>query len=300
MTDPVDLGVIIVTHNSAAYVGALLDDLARVDLGLTREVVIKDNGSSDATIDIVQQYPNVTIVDDRRNVGYAAGINLASRCLGPHHALLILNPDLRLVDGAVLAMWRRLWTYRVAAVTPRIVDEAGVLQHSLRFEPTILRSVVDSVVGAHLPTRPIWLTEGDYDPESYVYPHPVQWATGACLMIRRDAADEVGPWDERYFLYSEEVDLMRRIRESGWQIWFEPTAVVRHAGAGSGSSPDLTALLAVNKVRYAAAVRGPGAASAVWFAGLTNSILRAVEPGHRRAAALLLRPWSWRFGPRVR
>ena len=88
------------------------------------------------------------------------------------------------------------------------------------------------------------------DERSYQHRHVVDWATGAALLVDAELDRRVGGWDERFFLYSEEVDFMRRVRESGSQIWFEPGAVMRHRRGGSGASDMLEALMAVNRVRY--------------------------------------------------
>ena len=81
-----------------------------------------------------------------------------------------------------------------------------------------------------------------YDPAAYTHAHPVDWATGAAVLVTAAAADTVGPWDERFFLYSEETDYSRRLRDAGYEVWYEPSATVRHAGAGSGTAPALDAL----------------------------------------------------------
>ncbi|MBO0078352.1 hypothetical protein JJD28_14990, partial [Listeria monocytogenes] len=75
----------------------------------------------------------------------------------------------------------------------------------------------------------------------------------AALLIRRDLADRLGPWDERFFLYSEETEYFHRARKAGETGWFTPDAIVRHEQGGSGVRPEFTALMAVNRVRYARA-----------------------------------------------
>ena len=158
----------------------------------------------------------------------------------------------------------------------------------------------DALVGGRrFAGRPKWLTETELRVEEYQTPHAVDWATGAALLISADVERAIGDWDESYFLYSEETDYCRRVRDHGYRVWFEPTAVVQHSGAGSGTSPALSSLMAVNGVRYverhhrrlfAATYRGVAA---------LREALRARDPVHRRTLGTLLRRDSWRELPRA-
>jgi exopolysaccharide biosynthesis WecB/TagA/CpsF family protein len=291
--EPAEVTVLIVTHNSAAMLPDLLADLRRESGPLRLRAVVVDNASTDGTLDAIADQRDVITVA-APNLGYAGGINAGMQHARESRAVLVLNPDLRIEDGTLLALWRRLWQPGVGVAVPRILDDDGATSASLRFEPGLLRGIGDALLGRRLPGRPTWLTEMDYNEESYQHPHPVEWATGACLMIRRDVADQVGAWDERYFLYSEEIDYLQRVRTTGRSVWYEPTAQVRHSGGGSGTSPELAALLAVNRVRYAAAHHGQAYAAGTRVVAATAELLRARERNHRMAAGYLLwrRRWS--------
>lgn len=147
----------------------------------------------------------------------------------------------------------------------------------------------DALFGAHWLGRPGALTEIVHDPAQYRLPHPVDWATGAALMVRREVVSAVGAWDSaRFFLYSEETDYCRRIRERGGQIWFTPHATVRHRESGSGSAPELDALLELNKVRYYRKWH-PGLPSVAFaLVALLRNALRAHRPSSRAAMAALV------------
>ncbi|NED69562.1 glycosyltransferase family 2 protein, partial [Streptomyces sp. SID10244] len=107
-------------------------------------------------------------------------------------------------------------------------------------------------------------------------------------LVRAEVARDVGPWDERFFLYSEEVDYCRRIRELGWRIQFVPQAAVVHRGGGSGTSPELDTLMAVNKVRYIEKWHSPLYALAFRSVMVLGTLLRWSKPGrHHRLAALV-------------
>lgn len=290
--EPADITAVVVTHNSAGSIEPLVADLRRESGPFRLRVVVVDNRSTDTTLDQVARHPDV-ITDVGANDGYAAGINRGLRHLGDSRAVLVLNPDLRLDDGALLALWRRVWQPGVGVAVPAVTDDAGDVRRSLRFEPTVLRTLGDAVLGDRMPGRPTWLTETDHNDESYVHPHPVEWATGAALLLRAETAAEVGAWDERYFLYSEEVDYLRRVREAGWTTWFEPAARVRHDEGGSGGPAELGALMAVNRVRYVEGQRGRVRAAGVRAAATLGATLRSGSPEHRAALGFLVARRRW-------
>ncbi|WP_084540945.1 WecB/TagA/CpsF family glycosyltransferase [Nocardioides alkalitolerans] len=290
--EPADITAVVVTHNSAGSIAPLVADLRRESGPFRLRVVVVDNRSTDATLAEVARHPDV-IVDAGANDGYAAGINRGLRHLGDSRAVLVLNPDLRLDDGALLALWRRVWQPGVGVAVPAVTDDAGEVRRSLRFEPTALRTLGDALLGDRLAGRPTWLTETDHNDESYVHPHPVEWATGAALLLRAEAAAQVGAWDERYFLYSEEVDYLRRVREAGWTAWFEPAARVRHDEGGSGGPAELGALMAVNRVRYVEGRRGRARGAGVRAAAALGATLRAGSPEHRLALSYLVARRRW-------
>ncbi|MBU5424221.1 glycosyltransferase family 2 protein [Cellulomonas hominis] len=294
---PVEVAAVVVTHRSAGRVGALLDSLRAEAAGLALRVVVVDNGSDDGTLDLVRAaYPDVVPLA-RGNLGYAGGINAAASHLGPCRAVLVLNPDLVVRPGAVAALLARLDAARAGVVVPRIEDEAGRPAPSLRREPALAAALVDAVAGSRWRAgRPAWSTETVLEASAYATAHPVDWATGAALLVDEGLADALGPWDERYFLYSEETEYCRRVRACGARVWFEPAATVVHAQGGSGASPRLAALLAVNRVRYVRAHHGRAYAAAFHGAVLLGEALRARGPGgpgHRAALRALLAPRTW-------
>jgi exopolysaccharide biosynthesis WecB/TagA/CpsF family protein len=290
--------VTIVTYQSAATIGPLLADLAREAEHTDLRVVVKDNGSTDRTVDVVEGHAGVELVADRANLGYAGGINAALAHLRTRPDWddlrtwdhLVLNPDVRLREGALVAMLDRLHRPGVGAVVPRLLDPAGRTSPSLRRDPSVNRTVTTALVGSRRAGR---LSETVHDPTSYEHPHPVDWATGAVVLVRAAAAADVGEWDERFFLYSEETDYLVRLRAAGWRVWFEPAAVAEHTGQASGSSPRLEALMAVNRVRYAEKHLGTRSATVVRTATAVGCLLRARDAGHRAALRHLLTRVTW-------
>jgi len=291
--DRADVTVVIVSYNSASFVEGLLDDLRREAEWTALRVVVVDNDSTDDTLSVVHALDDVLAISASGNLGYAGAINLGLEQVGPGEDVLVLNPDLRLTVGAVRRMRRRLRESGAGIVVPRVLDPDGTTSPSLRREPTLLRVLGDSLLGARVPGRPGWSSETVWDADAYESAHEVDWATGAALMVRADVARGTGRWDERYFLYSEETDYFRRVRAGGDTVWFEPDAQVMHVGGGSGQSDALLALLTVNKVRYAEATRPAGYAAAVRGVVVLACLLRLHRPGYRRALGLLLDRHRW-------
>lgn len=294
-----DVAVLLVTYESRDHIGPLLDDLRREARELALRVVVADNSSSDGTLDAVARHDDVIAVRTGGNLGYAGGVNVAMAHAGDTDAVLVLNPDLRMRAGAVSALLRRLRSDRTTgAVVPLILEADGDVYPSLRREPSLLRATADALFGRVWPNRPGALSEYVRAASAYEHAHPVDWATGAAILIAADAAAAVGEWDERFFLYSEETDFQRRLRETGRRIWFDPAAVVVHEGGGSGVSADLVALTVVNRVRYVEKHR-PGLAGAFRAAVLAGEHLRG-DPTHARARSALRRRSRWNGLPAAR
>lgn len=297
--DIADVAVLVVTYNNADDVPHLIKSLRAETADQSIRVIVADNCSKDGTLAELAKYPDVISFSSGGNLGYSGGINAAVKRAGAAHNLLILNPDLTVGRGAIRAMLSRMEKSGAGAVVPRLIDPDGATYPSLRREPSISRSLGDAVAGSRFPTRPAWLSEMDMDSESYVYAHRVAWATGAALLIRSDLAATLGPWDDRYFLYSEETDYFRRIRNAGESIWFEPLAAMNHEQGGSGTSDSLLALMAVNRVRYAAAHHSRPYALAVRTITAAASVARFNQSGHRLAASMLLGFRSWATLPQA-
>jgi GT2 family glycosyltransferase len=296
-----DIAVVVVTYNSASQIDQLLTDLRRDAVSLKLRVVVVDNESTDGTPGLVEQHDDVHLIRSGGNLGYAGGINRGRAHIGPCSAVLVLNPDLRLREGALAAMLSTFARPDVAAVVPlSVFDEADELDLTLRREPSILGALGDALVGGRrFAGRPGWLTETELRCERYRQPHAVDWATGAALLIRADVERVIGDWDESYFLYSEETDYFRRIRDHGYLVWFEPKAIVQHSGAGSGASPRLRSLMVVNRVRYVERHHSrPYAATYRGVVALCEA-LRARDDVHRQSLSILLQRHRWRQLPRA-
>ena len=267
---------------------ALLASLPEAARALSWAVVVVDNYGLDDLPDVIGSDASVTLVRPHGNLGYSGGLNFGLQHVPPSRFTVFLNPDLSLEPGALSELADACATPGVVATVPLVVDEGGAHQRSLRREPSLSRALGEAVLGDHWPGRPHWLSEMIRIPSRYRAGSTIDWATGAALLVRSDMLPVVGDWDaERFFLYSEETDFARRIRQEGGTLWFVPTAVVKHRGAGSGTSPELDALLSINKVRYYRKWHGRLASAAFFGVIVLHNVLRVRRPGSRAALKAL-------------
>lgn len=289
----VDCAALVVTYNSAHDIGSLLDSLRRSDDALALRVVVIDNGSSDGTVEIVEQQPDVVLVRAGGNLGYAGAINLGRAHASECDAHLVLNPDVVLTESAVAHLWKALQSRGVGASVPKIFNEDGTVYESLRREPTLARAFGDALRLYRLLPGSGRLGETVRDDAAYRDPHPVDWATGAVMLISAECATRVGEWDERYFLYSEETDYARRIRTAGWTVQYVPSAEAMHRIGGSAGPSALGTLLSVNRVRYYEKFHSRVPAAAFRAIVLMHHALRANRAADRATAATIARRSSW-------
>jgi GT2 family glycosyltransferase len=290
----VDCGIIVVSYNSERHIARLLDSLAAAVDGLKSRCIVLDNSSSDKTMSIVRSRNDVISVEAGRNLGYAGAINLARSLIGSCSSLLILNPDLVLEAGAVVQLYRALDQPGVGVAVPMLLSDDGSLYLSTRREPSMTRALGEALFGAHLPGRPGWLSETVRDRSAYQQSRDVAWAGGAILLISAACDDAVGDWDDsRFFLYSEETDFARRARRCGYHVRYVPTARARHEDGGSGRSPELGALMAVNRVRYYEKYHRRPATSLFRGVVALHYLLRSADPHQRAALRALIRRSRW-------
>jgi N-acetylglucosaminyl-diphospho-decaprenol L-rhamnosyltransferase len=225
----VDVGV--VTWNTRDLTVSALRRLLDTDQGASLRLLVHDNASSDGTPDAVrQQVPEAGVEVCPDNLGFAAGVNrLIARSDAPW--FLALNSDAWPVPGAIGAMVAAAERHpRAAAVAPRLERPDGALEHSTHPFPSV-PIALSSAVG----TRGRWAERHAlHGAWAHDRERPVDWAVGAALLIRREALDDVGGFDESFFMYVEDLEWCHRARQRGWEIWFTPEAVVVHVGNASG------------------------------------------------------------------
>lgn len=315
-----DLSVLIVTYNSRHLLDALLNGLARELAPLHAEVVLVDNASHDGSADhVATRHPWVRLVRSEHNLGFAAGNNLAARH-AKGRVLLMLNPDALPEPGAIARGLARLdGDDSVGLAGGRLIDEDGSTQPSGRLFPNLVREfVVLSGLAARYPQSRLWgaMDRTWADPAQ---PAQVDWVPGAFALMRHDLFERLGGFDERFFLYYEEVDLCRRVQAAGLRVMLWPDLRVQHiggesartvqGGAVSRSGSQLTLWRARSGLLYYRKNHGLGTAWAVnrlergWHAlrGLRARLTGQAEKAAESAAhgRLLLRAWVDTLGGRV-
>ncbi|TPN85047.1 glycosyltransferase family 2 protein [Mesorhizobium sp. CU2] len=285
--------VVSVTYNSAQVLPGLLDSLKEGLAGVAFEIVIADNDSADASVEIALNHPSKPrVVQMGRNAGYSAGINAASAVIRKDANLLIMNPDVRLMPGAARVLLERLSDRSVGVAVPKVFEADGRLAWSLRREPSLVTGWTDAVLGGKLSAR-LGTGEKVGNPARYENGAIIDWAEGSVLAVAARARALVGDWDESFFLYSEETDYMRRVRSAGLSVAYVPGAHAIHIG-GDYNSPRLAALLAHNRIKYYR--RHHGAVSTALFRmsiALGEGLRAARGPAHRAAALIALFPPSY-------
>ena len=223
------LSIVIVTYNSASVLPGLLDSLPAGLEGIKQfETIVVDNDSADNSVDIALAHAiRPRVIRMGRNAGYAAAINAAAATVRPDADLLILNPDVRLLPGAASLLVDRLTDSSVGVAVPRILAEDGTTRWSLRREPSLMTAWTDAILGGTFAAR-IGMGEMISDPAIYDRGGLIEWATGAILAVAARARRAVGDWDESFFLYMEEVDYLRRVRECGFSVAYVPQAQAVH------------------------------------------------------------------------
>jgi N-acetylglucosaminyl-diphospho-decaprenol L-rhamnosyltransferase len=290
-----ELSIVIVTYNSAAVLPGLLDSLPAGLSGIARfETIVVDNDSRDNSVDIALTHPTrPRIIRMGRNAGYAAAINAGAATVGPDADLLILNPDIRLHPGAARLLVDRLTDTSVGVAVPRLLEADGRISWSIRREPSVVTGWTDAILGGKRAGR-IGTGEVVLDPAVYDREGPIDWATGAMLAVSARVRRIVGDWDESFFLYMEEVDYMRRVRECGFSVVYVPQAQAMHIGGEYSVNPRLSALLSANRIRYHRRHHGPISTAAFRLSVILGEGIRALygPSGHRAAVIAALRPWK--------
>lgn len=230
----IDLSVVIVSWNIRELLGACLQS---IDIGrgaLNVEVIVVDGGSIDGTPEMLaEEYPWVRLIARSDNVGFPKGNNIGlAEARG--RLLLLLNPDTEIEGEALSTMAYYLDAHReVGIVGAKLLNPDGSIQSSRRRFPTLSTGFLESTWLQ--PIAPSSLMDRYYAadlPDDVV--SEVDWLVGACLMTRRAVLDEVGPLDEAYFMYSEELDWCRRAKDAGWHVVYLPEAtIVHHVGKSS-------------------------------------------------------------------
>jgi N-acetylglucosaminyl-diphospho-decaprenol L-rhamnosyltransferase len=226
------LSVVVVSWNTRELLDRCLSTLKDDLQGLEYEVFVVDNASHDGSADMVAaKHSWARLIANDTNRGFAAANNQAFALASGDH-ILLLNPDTEVMPGAVGALLEFFQSHPHAGiVAPQLINSDGSIQRSCRQFPSFVNMGYELLgLGRLFPNEPRFRAYKmlDFDHKSQCQ---VDQPEGACLLVRKEVLDEVGEFDEGYFMLFEEVDWCYRIKAAGWQIWFTPAArIVHHYG----------------------------------------------------------------------
>lgn len=228
------ISVIIVSWNTRELLAKALHSLPGDNAEFELETFVVDNGSQDGSVEMIRgQFPDATLIENEENLGFAAANNLALQRVHGEY-ILLLNSDAELLPGALEAMASLLSSVQTAGLVGAwILNPDRSMQASFVDFPNLWREfLILSGIGRRVFGN--WYPS--HNPKQSRVSRSVDYVSGACLLVRRSAYDDVGGFDDTYFMYAEEVDLCYRMWQGGWQVWYQPEAEVLHMGGGSSRS----------------------------------------------------------------
>ena len=280
-----DLAIIIVSTNEARFLEPCLTTVFAQAGGASLDVVVADNGSTDGTPELVRErFPEARIVHCA-NHGFGHANNRGYETTSAPY-VLFLNPDTEVLDGTFAQLVAELEARPdVGVIGARQVTADGELFPTIRRFPTPMRFVGEALASERLPARPSWLGERELEMSRYDVETECDWVSGSFMLVRRDALDAAGVFDERFFVYSEEVDLCRRIKLAGWRVVHLPAMTILHHADKAGFSERAWAQAAYARRQYVMKnLQGAGRLTALGALGVRYGI-RAVAPGADRQAS---------------
>jgi GT2 family glycosyltransferase len=256
-------------------------------------VIVVDNGSNDGSLEAVSGL-DVERVPLGRNVGFARGCNAGWR-RGSAPYVLFVNPDARIGATSLTRLIAALeGDANAGAAAPKILNPDGTLAYSLRRFPRLRSTFAQALFLHRVFPRAAWTDELIRDQRCYAARCNPDWVSGACLLVRRSVLQAIGGWDERFFLFGEDIDLCRRIHDAGHSLVFEPAAECRHVGGASAGKETTLALLTEGRLTYIAKYHGPLRASAERLGMVLGAMThiaagrRGTRIGHVRSLLALL------------
>lgn len=249
-----EISAILVNYNGGAELRRALQSIAAELIGHDWEAVVVDNASIDGSAEIAREFePQVRLIRNATNVGFGRGVN-QGLSLSSAPLVLVMNPDCRLVGGALATLRAELESRELCAlVGPRILNPDGSVQGSARGDPDMLTGLFgrQGILRRLLPGLDVSRRNVVDDDASGRGPSKtVDWVSGACMLARRAPLHGAGGFDERYFLYWEDADLCRRLRQSGYHVRYVPAATAVHQVGHSSRSARATAIRAFHASAY--------------------------------------------------
>jgi len=246
------IDLIIVNYKSTDYLQTCLNFVYENLNGFHINVHVIDNDSRDHVHLVKSTYPEIILTIHNANLGFAKAANkIIKKTFFPF--IVLLNPDTIPLDGFFESIISYIQKHPdVGVVGPKIIDPDGCIQGSARAFPTFRSALFGrrSLLTRLFPNNPITCANIMSNKSDGRTPLEVDWVSGACQIIRRQAIEDVGLFDERFFLYWEDVDLCKRIKKRGWKIIYFPLAAIEHSVGGSSERNILRSIFEFHNSAY--------------------------------------------------
>jgi len=241
-----DLSIIIVGWNSKEYLLHCLESIYQKGMEMPREIIVVDNGSRDGSgSEVKKAFPFVHLIENEKNLGFAKAANQGFQKASGRYVLL-LNPDTQVKHGAIERLVSFMDAHLEAGVAGvQLFNADGSKQNSIANFPSLVTELLNKSLLR-------WLFPEKFPGKGRDYSEPIEVDSviGACMMVRRDALDQVGLLDEDYFLFLEETDWCYRMKKAGWKIYHVPQAEVYHFQGKSAETVKKRARVEFYRSRY--------------------------------------------------
>ena len=242
----IDLSIIIVNWNTKEFLIPCVRSVFEKGQEMDWEVIVVDNGSRDGSREEVKKvFPFTHLIENEKNFGFAKAVNQGLQKASGRYALL-LNPDTQVKHGAIEQLVSFMDTHLEAGVAgAQLLNSDGFKQNSIANFPSLATELLNKNLLR-------WLFPKKFPGKERDYPEPIEVDSviGACMMVRRDASDQVGLLDEDYFLFLEETDWCYRMKRAGWKVYHVPDAEVYHFQGKSAGAVKKEARIEFYRSRY--------------------------------------------------
>lgn len=247
---PDDLAVIVVSTNEARWLSTCLSSVFEHAGEISIDIVVADNESTDGTRELVEaEFPQARVVTCA-NHGFGHANNRGFETTDSRY-VLFLNPDTEILEGTFAELVADLdRREEIGLIGVRQVAADHVLFPTIRRFPSVSRFFFEALGSERFPLRASWLGERELDMTRYDQDVACDWTSGSFMLVRREALASVGGFDERFFIFSEEVDLCLRIRQAGWDIRHIPKMTILHHFNKVGVSPRIVAQTMFARQQY--------------------------------------------------
>lgn len=249
MSISLDLSIVIVSFNTKNILANCISSIRRHTKGISYEIVVVDNASQDSSVDWIRrqgsEFNNLTGILNKQNKGFAKANNQGIK-MAQGRYILLLNSDTKLKEDSLSKMINFMEKEKEAGISScMLLNPDESIQATGGYFPSLMRlflwstflddlPFIADIFGSYHPHTPKFLTRSSF----YKKAHKQDWVTGAFFLIRKEAVGDIGPLDEKFFMYVEEIDYCFRAKKKGWEVWYVPDTAIIHIG-GASSKGDL-------------------------------------------------------------